>query len=378
MKVQLGKPLPWNVRDEHCNLLLARGHVIESEHQLEALLERGAFVDIEEAKAVHSHHAVSATASVQSPVSLFGVWDKRADELHKVLANAPNLPELELRLTAFADSLMDAVDKDTDISLYRVIRQESEDAFFYGFSHAVHASVLCLLVARRLQWSHERATSLVKAALTMNMTLHDLQHQLVRQDVPMRDSQKAQIHRHPQEALEWLTKAGVTDVDWLTAVAQHHEKPDGSGYPNGLVEVSELAHCLRMVDVFLAKISLRTERAALTIQEATKQLFHEDQHRTVANAIFQELGLFPPGELVKLANGECGVVMHRTDNVKYPIVAAITDCQGKPCARTTQRDTSCSEFAIIASIPEKTLAARLPPERIYGFANVAGGSGKKP
>jgi len=49
--VQPGAPLPWNVRDEQGRLLLSKGHLVMDERQLDELLERGAFVDVEEIRA---------------------------------------------------------------------------------------------------------------------------------------------------------------------------------------------------------------------------------------------------------------------------------------------------------------------------------------
>ena len=53
-RVLVGNPLPFNVRDADRSLLLARGHVVMSHEQMEALFERGALVDIDELKAQHS------------------------------------------------------------------------------------------------------------------------------------------------------------------------------------------------------------------------------------------------------------------------------------------------------------------------------------
>lgn len=370
-KVQLGIPLPWNVRDEHCNLLLSRGHVVETEHQLELLLARGAFVDAEEAKAavLHDSPAVAATVVVR-PSSLIDLWGKSADEMRKLMVKPQHNPELLHQVDAYVAGLIDLVDKDIDIALYHTVRQETADPFLYGYFHAVHTAVLCLLLARRLQWPVARAASLVKAAITMNITMLDLQGQMASQDVPLRDSQKAQIRSHPQEAADWLVKAGVTDADWLAAVAQHHERADGSGYPQGLHDVAEMAVALQMTDVFMAKISPRKLRPALSVQEAAKQLFREDQGGPLSNAIIKEFGIYPPGEVVKLANGEIGVVMRRSGNVKCPLVAAITDGAGRPTVHTVQRDTAQPEFAIVSTVQDKSLVARMPPERVYGFASL--------
>lgn len=42
-EIELGKPLPFSVYDSARNLLLSRGVIVRSEHQIEALLERGLF-----------------------------------------------------------------------------------------------------------------------------------------------------------------------------------------------------------------------------------------------------------------------------------------------------------------------------------------------
>lgn len=371
-KVRLGEPLPWNVRDEAGRLLLSRGHIVESEEQLDALLNRGAFVDIEEARAVAHQEELAekerlSLSALQRPENLFSLWDHSAAEMEKLMAKLPELPPSPEQITGFAGRLTHLVDQDVDMALYHMVRQESAHLYYYGYNHAIHTAVLCLLMGRRLQWPQPKTLSLVHAALTMNMPILQLQGAMAEQDEPMRESQKAQIHAHPELAVQWLHKAGITDPDWLTAIAQHHEHADGKGYPHGLTEPTELAVALRVADVFMSKISPRKLRAALPIQEAARQLFREDHGGPLSSAVIKEFGLYPPGELVKLGSGEIAVVMRRTGNVKCPLVAAITDERGHPTVHTVQRDTSQAPYAIVGPVADKTLVARMPPERIYGY-----------
>ncbi|MBX9871799.1 MAG: phosphohydrolase [Burkholderiaceae bacterium] len=375
-KVRLGEPLPWNIRDEGARLLLSRGHIVESEEQLEALLSRGAFVDIEEARAVAHQEELAekerlSLSALQRPENLFSLWDHSAAEMEKLMARLPDHPPSLEQITGFADRLIDLVDQDVDMALYHMVRQESAHLYYYGYNHAIHASVLCLLMARRLQWAQPRILSLVRAALTMNMPILQLQGTMAEQAEPMRDSQRTQIHAHPELAVQWLVKAGVTDPDWLTAIAQHHEHSDGKGYPHGLTTPTELAVALRVADVFMAKISPRKLRSALPIQEAARELFREDHGGPLSSAVIKEFGLYPPGELVKLSSGEIAVVMRRTDSVKCPLVASITDERGHPTVHTVQRDTSQAPYAIVGPVADKTLVARMPPERIYGYQRLS-------
>ena len=367
-KVQLGVPLPWNVRDDKQQLLLSRGHVLRSENQLEALLERGAYVDLEEAKLAERSHVPSPGVAAKGQANLFGLWDELPNELYKLLDKAPETPGFSARLQDFSTRLIQLIDKDVDIALYHAVRQETAHLFFYGYSHAIHTATLCLLMARRLAWPQARMMSLVNAALTMNLAILGLQGAMAKQDVPMRESQKKQVRRHPQDAVDMLTKLGVDDPEWLTAVAQHHERPDGSGYPGGLQELNQSAVALRVTDVFMAKISPRATRPALPIKDAARALFQEDGGGPISSAIIKEFGIYPPGDVVKLASGEVGVVMRRTANAKCPIVSALTDAQGHNTTRTQRRDTSVPEHAIVASLTDKSVVARLPPERVYGYS----------
>ncbi len=221
--------------------------------------------------------------------------------------------------------------------------------------------------------------SLFKAALTMNMTIVELQGQMAAQDGPLKDKQRAAIHAHPTDTVMALEGLGITDTDGMEAIAQHHERTDGTGYPKALTEVCEMAVSLRVADVFMAKISPRLLRAALSPQEAIRQLYQEDRGGPVSTAVIKEIGIFPPGDYVRLASGECAVVVRRTGNARAPIVACITDTEGNFITHTPRRDTSQDAFKIVGPETNKGLLARLPPERLYGFAvaPAAPGSGTR-
>ena len=367
--VQIGQPLPWNVRDQQCVLLLSRGHVVESEHLLDELLQRGAFVDAEEVKSSARDAAPQQPKAPLPPPNIFDLWDQTRLELKTLLGGLATQSNFSEQIDQFAQRILALVDCNSDIGIYRCMRQENAQHFYYGYSHAVQTALLCILLARHLLWPAQRMMSLVKAALTMNLTILDLQGQMAAQDVPMKDKQRAAIHAHPSECVEILHNAGVTDADWLAAVAQHHERTDGTGYPAGVTEVCEMAVALRVADVFMSKISPRVMHAALSPQEATRQLYREDQGGPLSTAVIKVLGIYPPGDFVKLASGELGIVVQRTSNVRAPIVASITDTSGHPVAHTVRRDSREKEFAIVSIASDKPLLSRLPPERLFGFSN---------
>ena len=365
--VKLGEPLPWGVRDAQGNLLLAQGHVIATAGQLSAVLERGAFVDVEEARAAAKRAAEleKQRQQPQRPVNLFTLWERMLWQLDRLLRSVDE-PGFSERADEVAQHIVQLTDRDADIAIYLCVRQDPKRLAIYGLAHSIHCALICLLVARRLGWDEATVQTGVKAALTMNIATLELQGRLAVQGVPPTATQKEQLGQHPAKGADMLRAAGVDDEAWLSAVHQHHERPDGSGYPDHITEPTEIALLLRHVDVFMAKISPRATRVPLTTQMAARQMFQEDPSALSA-AIVKEVGIFPPGELVQLKSGEQAVVVRRTANANMPMVASITDRSGMPIVSTTVRDTSRPEFAIASTVVDKGLVLRMPPERLYGL-----------
>jgi len=363
-QVRLGEPLPWGVRDGQGQLLLARGQVIANDEQLQALLERGASVDIEEVRAAAKRAEAEAN---KRPLSIFALWERTLWQLDRVLRSAADEPGFPQRVAELAAYVVSLADRDADIAIYMAVRQDPKRLTIYALAHSVHCAMVARLVSQRLGWPEDKTLTLMKAALTMNIATLDLQGRLAAQGVPPTPAQMEQLRPHPTQGMEALRAAGVDDALWLDAVAQHHEKPDGSGYPQGLREIGELATVLRHIDVFMAKMAPRAMRASMPIQLAERQLFQEDGGGPVSASIIKEFGIYPPGEFVQLKSGEMAVVVRRSANARSPVAAAITDRQGMPMVNTVVRDTAKPEFTIASVVADKSLVLRVPPERLYGL-----------
>ena len=62
------------------------------------------------------------------------------------------------------------------------------------------------------------------------------------------------------------------------------------------------------------------------------------------------MGLYPPGSLVRLANGEVGIVFKRGHSATEPMVAAVLGKSGNPLSEPVPRDTRLPTQAITASL----------------------------
>ncbi len=361
-QIVVGQPLPFGVRDADGHLLLAKGRVVANDGQLQSLLERGLYVDHDAADGAEE---ASPGGEAKRRLTLFDLWKQTTARLD-LLLNSIHQDGFAARCDVFAGQLMGLIARDPDIAIYQSVRQDPNRLSLYGLSHALHCAMICQLAATRAAWPEARVRTLVKAALTMNLSIVEVQGRFATIG-RLNDTQRDQIRAHPQAAVDRLQAAGVDDGDWIQAVLQHHEQPGGGGYPNNLVAPGELALVLRMADVFMAKISPRTERPALPILDAARQMFADAQGSPLAAAIIKEYGIYPPGNFVLLASGEMAVVIRRGATAHTPTAAAVTDKNGIPIVRTPRRNTADAAYAIKSLVPESKMLLRVPPERLYGL-----------
>lgn len=361
-QILVGKPLPFGVRDEQGHLLLAKGQVVADDAHLAALLDRGAYVDAEEMRVLRQ----AAVAKPARNLTLFDQWEQMIWRLDGLLRSASEAG-FAARVAELAGALLALQRHDPDIAIYMTMRQDTKRLSIYGLTHSLYCAMACSLAAARLGWSEDETLRIVAAALTMNLSIIELQGRLVTQGNKPTEKQFERLREHPQAAVAALIAAGVTDSLWLDAVAQHHERRDGKGYPAAIATPSELAVALRQADVLLAKISPRAERAPMPIQQAHRELFADDGGGPFAAALIKEFGIYPPGDFVQIKSGELAVVVRRGATAMVPEVATITDRQGMPTVNTVRRDTARPEFAIVGKPTDKSLVQRLLPERLYGL-----------
>jgi len=358
--IKAGAALPFGVRDAEGQLLLAKGQMVPNDQMREALLARGVFVDLDEVKDASARGSDGGAGAED----FFGRWEGLQTRL-SVLLRAPQETLFLPRVKECVAQLIVWAERFPDQLIYVVVQHDHSRHEVYGLAHLLHAAAICALLSRRLGWTPERQRSLVGAALTMNLSIIDLQGRLASRGGRLAPVQRAAIDRHPDEAVAWLRGAGLDDAEWLSSVAQHHEQPGGGGYPQGMAEPGETAQLLRVVDIFLAKLASRGGRSGLSVPQAAKSIYVDSQGHPFAALLVKELGLYPPGTLVKLASGEIAVAVRRGATGNAPVVAAVMNKHGDALGSPVRRDTAHADYAIAALASVQMLRVKLSPNQLY-------------
>lgn len=367
--ITVGAALLFRVLDAEGRLLLNEGQVIASDRQMEALKERGAWVErklVVERREQLSRVPGAGSDSVARVVTLFDRWERQLWELDALLRRTQKGLASVADWAAEVDALLALVDRDLDVALFMAVRQGDRRFALYPQAHALHAAVIVTLAARQAGWEPVRQRSVVGAALSMNVAMLELQAAMAEQDTPPTQRQLDVIRAHPQAGVRLMQAAGLGDALWLQAMAAHHERVDGSGYPLGAVQVCDEARLLRMADVYMSKITPRASRPALAPLAASRQLFQQEANSPIAMALIKAIGVHPPGALVTLKSGEVAVVKRRGSG-PAPRVCTLSDARGQPSVKSREVDTADPACAIAGPLADPSGYTRVPGERVYGL-----------
>jgi len=363
-RLQPGAPLPFNVRSADRTLLLARGQLLESHEQLEAIMRRGALVDLSELQTPRDE-------ILKAPREMLPqLWSHALTQLSQTLAVSAEASFREA-LTEAAEPVRTLVERDPDLAIFQVLRQGANADTDYGAQRSLQTAITSLLVAQRLAWAPEEAERAFKVALTMNLSMLELQGQLAHQASPPSAEQRHALQTHPMRSVRLLETAGIADTLWLKAVLQHHECEDGSGYPSGSTDVGELASLVRRSDLYTSKLSSRSTRDAVGADVAGRQMFMQDPGHPMTAALVREFGIYPPGCYVRLSSGETGIVVARGTTITTPVVACLTTPTGALLAEPQRRATDGKACTVAGVVGDRQQGTALPLEKLAALVTAA-------
>jgi hypothetical protein len=233
-QLRLEHPLAWNVYDAGGHLLLRKGFLIERDDQINTLIERGMYVH----SAEFTEYATSEVPPRYDPLSL---WESIQAHLAYISEALPRDGSLQAEITRLARQTMLLTERSPDLALAAILQLEQRN---YPIAHCLHAAVVADMVARSSRWEISERISLVCAALSMNIAMLELQLRLCNQRDPLSVEQRRFIDEHPASGARQLILCGISDDEWLRAVLEHHETPDGTGYPRKVKNPSEMAMLL--------------------------------------------------------------------------------------------------------------------------------------
>jgi len=205
-----------------------------------------------------------------------------------IVKSRDELGELADAFNGMTKSLLEAENKLQRLYLSAIqslaYALEAKDRYTKG--HSERVSRYAVNIAKQLDLPEEKVKLLEDLCV-----LHDIGKIGIPEDILVKpgiltDKEKEILHKHPE-----IGKNILKNIEFLKSglsiISDHHERPDGKGYPRGLKSdsISELASIVAVADAFDAMTSDRPYRKAMNKEEAIKSLKENEGSQFVLRAV---------------------------------------------------------------------------------------------
>ncbi|MET0025362.1 MAG: HD-GYP domain-containing protein [Sedimenticola sp.] len=224
----------------------------------------------------------------------------------------------------------------------------------YTYSRALGTSVWCATFGRHLGLEKSTITELALGGLLLDIGNTTIPRELIFKLGGLDDDEQKQMHSHVDMGVKILAHASSTSpttkvsMDVLQMVATHHERFDGSGYPQklGNEQIPLYGKIAGLVDSYDAMTSERpyAGKGPRPPHEAIAELYElrDDKYQgELVEQFIQSVGLYPTGSLVELNTGEVGAVISVNGLRRLrPVVMLLLDENKKPLSQFKNIDIS--------------------------------------
>lgn len=254
--------------------------------------------------------------------------------------------------TAIAEELIAEAQQGVPL---RFVSAPAEPVARFVAAHALTVGhVVARMVPHDYEWTSQQVPAVV-AALLMDVGMLNVPAAVAGKPMAFDDADRRLTEPHPTVGANLLRELMPEIGNLANAVAAHHERLDGTGYPVGLKgdEIDSLARLLAVADTYAGMAADRPHRPAHDTRTAlTDTLLEAETGRLDGDMaeLLVRLSFHPVGTVVELTDGRTAVVVStHTGRVNVrattrPVVAVLADAAGVLLPKPEFIDLAGSEY----------------------------------
>ncbi|MCF6194024.1 MAG: HD-GYP domain-containing protein [Kangiellaceae bacterium] len=193
----------------------------------------------------------------------------------------------------------------------------------YLLEHSASVSILITIFARYLKLDKQLSEELAIGAFLHDVGKIKIPDSILSKPGKLTEAEFEIMKTHVDHSIQIIADTpGLSDLS-MSVAACHHEKLDGSGYPNGLRsnDISQYGRMITICDIYDALTADRVYKCGLAQVKSFSILLKMAEQNmldvSLVNQFIKCMGVYPVGSLVKLSSNQLAVVEER--NAKDPI-----------------------------------------------------------
>ncbi|MEH6649690.1 MAG: HD-GYP domain-containing protein [Motiliproteus sp.] len=219
------------------------------------------------------------------------------------------------------------------------------NADHYTFQHSVSTCTLMVAFCQYLGVPPDKITSIGVGTLLHDIGKVKIPDKILNKPGRLSDDEFNVMRSHVVHSKLILAQIpGVDDVT-VAIAAEHHERYDGSGYPEGLKgdQMNYYSQIASIIDVYDAISSDRCYQKGLPPTESLRRLYEWSEaqfDRELVQQFIRFVGVYPPGSIVELESRYLALVLSKTDSPLEPLVRVVFDTSKEQLVQPRDIDLS--------------------------------------
>lgn len=200
-------------------------------------------------------------------------------------------------------------DRDASLHLVNVKGGDEDDHF-----HVINVAVLSLMLGNALMLEKDQLKKLGFSSLFHDMGKSKIPAAILRKKDKRTAAERKLYEMHTEYGVEMGREIKSLPQEAFRVIAQHHEAVDGSGFPNGLKgsEINSFAKIVSIANAYDNYCNNTDPKKSMTPYQAVSFMYANEKHKyeeEMLAAFISSLGVYPPGTILKLNEGNIGMVI---------------------------------------------------------------------
>lgn len=251
------------------------------------------------------------------------------DQIKKILKANDNLDLVKPSCVKLADSIIKNPKLNVAINVLAHKCSKTDSVIDHCISTSIYAGVIAI----GMGLDYETITTVVTTGILHDIGKIKIPDKILFSDDTLSEKERKVMNRHSLEGYRILSEYKWITDEIRTAVLQHHENYDGTGYPIGLrgKNISLLARIVHVADVYDALIRTRAYKAGWQPHKAYNYIIQKSGTMfdpEIVESFKENMAVFEIGTLVRLSDNQLAVVIkNRKNYILQPTVSYVENNQ---------------------------------------------------
>ena len=246
----------------------------------------------------------------------------------------------KIQLLKLVQTIIDHTEYQNDIFLYACREKQPKDNLLI---RCISFCALMVSFAREVGYKEQDLLDIGLGAILHDSGKLRLSQSVLNKKGRLTAQEFRTVKKHTLFSSIIFSQLNIRQPLAINIASQHHERINGTGYPNGLKEenISKIGQMAAIADVYNALTSKRNfKKAQEPITVLNHLLSHPDMfNNDLVKHFIRVVGIYPVGSIVKLKNGIIGLVIKQNKELLKPTIKGFYDSKTKSRILTATIDT---------------------------------------